>query len=113
MAEGTHQTTSKVTHPAPGSVPPPLDFGAPTSSPGNCGSISDDSIRSLDSCSDGEKDAVIGQILDLQNTLHDLSQRVNTVKEENSKLKAENQVLNQYIENLMVTSGIFKSTSRK
>ncbi len=61
----------------------------------------------------GEKEALIAQILQLQNTLHDLSQRVNSVKEENSKLKAENQVLNQYIENLMVTSGIFKSTSGK
>ncbi len=60
-----------------------------------------------------EKDELIAQVLELQNTLHDLSQRVNSVKEENSKLKAENQVLNQYIENLMVTSGIFKSTSGK
>ena len=39
-----------------------------------------------------EKEELIGQILELQNTLHDLSQRVNTVKEENSKLRAENQV---------------------
>lgn len=111
MAEATQQTNS--THPAHGSIPPPLNLGAPPSLPGNSGSISDDSIRSLDSCADGDKDAIIGQILELQNTLHDLSQRVNTVKEENSKLKAENQVLNQYIENLMVTSGIFKSTSGK
>ena len=63
--------------------------------------------------STGGKEELIGRILQLQNTLHDLSQRVNSVKEENSKLKAENQVLNQYIENLMVTSGIFKSTSGK
>ena len=46
-----------------------------------------------------EKEEVIGRILELQNTLHDLSQRVNSVKEENAKLKAENQV--QY--NLMYT----------
>lgn len=57
-----------------------------------------------------EKEAVITRIIELQSTLQDLSQRVNSVKEENSRLKAENQVLNQYIENLMVTSGIFKST---
>ena len=57
-----------------------------------------------------EKEALISRIIELQSTLQDLSQRVNSVKEENSRLKTENQVLNQYIENLMVTSGIFKST---
>lgn len=31
----------------------------------------------------------------------DLSQRVDSVKEENLKLRSENQVLGQYIENLM------------
>lgn len=60
-----------------------------------------------------EKEALVTKIIELQSTLQDLSQRVNTVKEENSRLKAENQVLNQYIENLMVTSGIFKSTATK
>ena len=60
-----------------------------------------------------EKEELIAHILELQNTLHDLSQRVNSVKEENSRLKSENQVLNKYIENLMVTSGIFKSTAGK
>lgn len=59
-----------------------------------------------------EKEALIKRIIELQSTLQDLSQRVNSVKEENSRLKAENQVLNQYIENLMVTSGIFKPTAR-
>ena len=33
-----------------------------------------------------------------QNTLDDLSQRVDSVKEQNSKLKSENQVSTQYIE---------------
>lgn len=60
-----------------------------------------------------EKELVIRRIIELQSTLQDLSQRVNSVKEENSRLKAENQVLNQYIENLMLTSGIFKSTTAK
>ena len=55
-----------------------------------------------------EKEALIMKIIELQSTLQDLSQRVNTVKEENSRLKTENQVLNQYIDNLMRTSGIFK-----
>ena len=39
-----------------------------------------------------EKEELIGQILELQNTLQDLSQRVNSVKEENAKLKTENEV---------------------
>lgn len=60
-----------------------------------------------------EKELAIRKIIELQSTLQDLSQRVNSVKEENSRLKAENQVLNQYIENLMLTSGIFKSTAAK
>ena len=60
-----------------------------------------------------EKELVVKRIIELQSTLQDLSQRVNSVKEENSRLKAENQVLNQYIENLMLTSGIFKSTTSK
>ena len=40
----------------------------------------------------------------------DLSRRVDTVKEENLKLKSENLVLGQYIENLMEASAIFQST---
>lgn len=39
-----------------------------------------------------EKEKLIGEILELQNTLHDLSQRVHSVKEENEQLKADNQV---------------------
>jgi hypothetical protein len=42
-----------------------------------------------------------------------LSSRVDTVKEENLKLKSENQVLGQYIENLMAASSVFQSTSPK
>ena len=41
----------------------------------------------------------------------DLSQRVDSVKEENLKLRSENQVLGQYIENLMSASSVFQSTS--
>ena len=59
-----------------------------------------------------EKEELIGQILELQNTLHDLSQRVNTVKEENSKLRAENQVT-ETRGTLRSTGGaLIKSTSR-
>ena len=45
----------------------------------------------------GEKEELIGRILDLQNTLHDLTQRVNSVKEENSKLKSENEVTSLHL----------------
>jgi short coiled-coil protein len=57
-----------------------------------------------------EKARLISQVLELQNTLDDLSQRVDTVKEENLKLRSENQVLGQYIENLMSASSVFQST---
>ncbi|ESN93138.1 hypothetical protein HELRODRAFT_89237 [Helobdella robusta] len=60
-----------------------------------------------------EKRRLIGQVLELQNTLDDLSQRVDSVKEENLKLKSENLVLGQYIENLMAASSVFQSTSPK
>lgn len=59
-----------------------------------------------------EKARLISQVLELQNTLDDLSQRVDSVKEENLKLKSENQVLNQYIENLMSASSVFSSTGQ-
>nr|CAG4638207.1 EOG090X0N2I [Chydorus sphaericus] len=58
-----------------------------------------------------EKARLIAQVMELQNTLDDLSQRVDSVKEENLKLRSENQVLGQYIENLMSASSVFQSTS--
>lgn len=58
-----------------------------------------------------EKARLITQVLELQNTLDDLSQRVDSVKEENLKLRSENQVLGQYIENLMSASSVFQSTT--
>ncbi|KPM06591.1 short coiled-coil protein A-like protein [Sarcoptes scabiei] len=60
-----------------------------------------------------EKERMIQQVLELQNTLDDLSFRVESVKEENLKLKSENQVLGQYIENLVKASMVFQSTSPK
>lgn len=58
-----------------------------------------------------EKARLISQVLELQNTLDDLHQRVDSVKEENLKLRSENQVLAQYIENLMSASSVFQSTN--
>lgn len=45
--------------------------------------------------------------------LADLSARVDAVKEENLKLKSENQVLGQYIENLMSASSVFQTAETK
>ena len=53
------------------------------------------------------------QVLELQNTLDDLTHRVDKVKEENLKLKSENTVLGQYIENLMQASQVFQAVSPK
>ncbi|XP_030370922.1 short coiled-coil protein isoform X2 [Scaptodrosophila lebanonensis] len=82
----------------------------------NRSSTPDSSHNSLDVADIGpdereEKARLITQVLELQNTLDDLSQRVDSVKEENLKLRSENQVLGQYIENLMSASSVFQSTS--
>jgi hypothetical protein len=68
------------------------------------GSKSMDSINSygnaLDDNDQGdeiEKARLISQVLELQNTLDDLNQRVDGVKEENLRLRSENMVLGQYI----------------
>ena len=55
----------------------------------------------------------VHQVLELQNTLDDLTHRVDKVKEENLKLKSENTVLGQYIENLMQASQVFQAVSPK
>ncbi|KAL2077740.1 hypothetical protein ACEWY4_027244 [Coilia grayii] len=60
-----------------------------------------------------EKTRLINQVLELQHTLEDLSARVDGVKEENLKLKSENQVLGQYIENLMSASSVFQTTDTR
>jgi len=60
-----------------------------------------------------EKERIIDQIIELQNTLEDLSKRVGCVKEENLKLKSENDVLGKYIENLMHSSSVFQQPEDK
>ncbi|VEL26695.1 unnamed protein product [Protopolystoma xenopodis] len=49
--------------------------------------------------------------MELQHTLEDLSSRVETVKADNLKLRQENQILGQYIENMMAASSVFQSSS--
>ncbi|KRX44068.1 short coiled-coil protein A family protein [Trichinella nativa] len=60
-----------------------------------------------------DKARLISQILELQSTLEELSQRADSVKEESFKLRSENEVLGQYIENLMAASSVFQSASPK
>ena len=48
-------------------------------------------------------------MLELQSTLEELSSRVDGVKEENLRLRSENQVLGQYIENLMTASKVISN----
>ena len=45
--------------------------------------------------------------------MDDLTNRVDSVKEENLKLRSENNVLGQYIENLMQASAVFQAVSPK
>ena len=45
--------------------------------------------------------------------MDDITNRVDSVKEENLKLRSENNVLGQYIENLMQASAVFQAVSPK
>lgn len=69
-----------------------------------------DDVQSMNN-EEEQKKQLIQEVLELQNTLDDLAQRVDSVKEQNSKLKSENQVLTQYIENLMSSSTIFQQNN--
>ncbi|XP_026366929.3 short coiled-coil protein B-like isoform X2 [Ursus arctos] len=60
-----------------------------------------------------EKTQLINQVWEPQHTLEDLSARVDAVSKEILKLKSENQVLGQYIENLMSASSVFQTTDTK
>lgn len=74
-----------------------------------------------------KKEALVSQILELQNTLEDLSQRVESVRDENIRLRwnfclvrlfkafsrSENGVLGKYIEQLMAASPVFHSSTSK
>ncbi len=58
-----------------------------------------------------KKTAFLAKVLELQNTLDDLTSRVDAIREENFRLRAENSVLSVYIENLMNASNVFAATS--
>lgn len=51
-----------------------------------------------------KKSRLISQVLQLQNTLNDLSQRVETVKGENINIRSENNLLSEYLKTLMSDS---------
>lgn len=66
-------------------------------------------VATADNSEEEEKQRLVERVLELQTTLDDLSKKVNNVKEENLKLKSENQILGGYIENLMSASNVFQS----
>lgn len=51
------------------------------------------------------KEELIDRILQLQETLQELTGRIETVRNENQSLHDENIVLKEYINNLMVKAG--------
>eukprot|EP00045_Choanoeca_perplexa_P000294 m.13680 g.13680 ORF g.13680 m.13680 type:complete len:93 (-) comp10203_c0_seq2:201-479(-) len=57
---------------------------------------------------DDDKANLIKEVLQLQNTLDELSSRVDSVRDENEGLKDKNVTLTQYIENLMASSTMFQ-----
>lgn len=60
-----------------------------------------------------EKDLLIERAIECQVILHDLVKKVRVIKEENVKLKAQNDLLSSYIKNLMKMSQIFQLAARK
>ncbi|XP_043368766.1 short coiled-coil protein isoform X1 [Dermochelys coriacea] len=107
---------SCITHSAlpvgPELLPEDLNPGV-ESSPSTMMNADMDAVEAENQVELEEKTRLINQVLELQHTLEDLSARVDAVKEENLKLKSENQVLGQYIENLMSASSVFQTTDTK
>ncbi|KAF6096884.1 short coiled-coil protein [Phyllostomus discolor] len=99
LADDTDQS-SRILYPRPGSLLPKM-------------MNADMDVDAENQVELEEKTRLINQVLELQHTLEDLSARVDAVKEENLKLKSENQVLGQYIENLMSASSVFQTTDTK
>ena len=58
-----------------------------------------------------EKEALIDKILQLQNTLQDLTKKIDCVRNENQDLRDENVVLKDYINDLMQKAGSISSES--
>jgi regulator of replication initiation timing len=60
---------------------------------------------------DVEKESLIDKILQLENTLQELTSKIDVVRLENQDLRDENGVLKEYINNLMQKAGNFSSES--
>lgn len=67
--------------------------------------------RDLSSYGSLQKDELIDKILQLQQTLQDLTMRIEQVRDENQNLKDENLLLKEYINNLMVKAGNLPASS--
>lgn len=60
---------------------------------------------------DREKEDLIEKILQLQTTLQELTQKIDTVRNENQDLRDENIILKEYINNLMKKAGSISTDS--
>jgi hypothetical protein len=67
--------------------------------------------RDLSSYGSLQKDELIDKIIQLQQTLQDLTMRIEQVRDENQNLKDENLLLKEYINNLMVKAGNLPASS--
>jgi FtsZ-binding cell division protein ZapB len=61
--------------------------------------------KDLSSYGQLDKEELIEKIMQLQQTLHDLTSRIDQVRNDNLSLKDENMVLKEYINNLMTKTG--------
>ena len=59
----------------------------------------------LNSLGNLEKEELIEKILQLQQTLQDITTRIDGVRNQNQTLREENTVLKEYINNLMLKAG--------
>jgi regulator of replication initiation timing len=58
-----------------------------------------------------EKEMLIDKIIELQNTLQDLTRKIDVVRNENQDLRDENILLKEYINNLMQKAGNISTDS--
>ena len=68
-------------------------------------------MKSEQKTNESEKEALIDKILQLQNTLQDLTKKIDSVRNENQDLREENNLLKEYINNLMQKAGNISSES--
>ena len=74
----------------------------------NVGFEKDDTITNVD-----EKEALIKSIMEMSRTLDDITNKTADIKKDTTRLKQENDVLDEYIANLMQQSKTFEPTLMK